>query len=258
MKKIIPFSYYGGKATICDEIVDMIPPGVKYFELFAGSLAVYFRAYFRKVIKGGVVNDLDENIYSFYSVLKDDPDFIIKNCNVIPHESTYRKTFQPMTIEASPKEKAKATFIHYNMSRSGGFRLGFSESQSSRVKRNISYLNQISNALYSAEILNMDASEIIDKNRRSTKALFYLDPPYVGSVQGYRHKCTKENMMQLLESIKSIKGKFILSHYFTWIKDIDDEFKKYNIKTIRTTAKAKTVKKGDKKNERTELLITNF
>ena len=62
------------------------------------------------------------------------------------------------------------------------------------------------------EIFNRDAVDIITL-KDSENTFFYVDPPYVSSNCGHYEGYTKENFKTLLETLKGIKGKFLLSSY---------------------------------------------
>ncbi len=59
MTQAPPFAYYGGKTSVAERIVDLLPPHRHYVEPFAGGLSVLLakpRAQFE------TVNDLDEDL----------------------------------------------------------------------------------------------------------------------------------------------------------------------------------------------------
>jgi DNA adenine methylase len=63
-----------------------------------------------------------------------------------------------------------------------------------------------------AQIENRDALRII-KSRDVPDGFFYLDPPYVGADQGHYDGYTQEDFDRLLETLETLKGKFLLSSY---------------------------------------------
>ena len=62
------------------------------------------------------------------------------------------------------------------------------------------------------EIFQRDAVDLI-KLKDSENTFFYCDPPYVSSDCGHYDGYTKENFIELLDTLKEIKGKFLLSSY---------------------------------------------
>ena len=59
-----------------------------------------------------------------------------------------------------------------------------------------------------------DALKVI-KNRDSPETFFYLDPPYPGAVQGHYYGYSEKNLADLLTILVKLKGRFILSNYWT-------------------------------------------
>ncbi|MDR2247806.1 MAG: DNA adenine methylase [Treponema sp.] len=57
-----------------------------------------------------------------------------------------------------------------------------------------------------------DALRIIG-SRDTPETFFYLDPPYVGADQGHYDGYTQMDFDALLEVLKSIQGKFLLSSF---------------------------------------------
>ena len=80
--------------------------------------------------------------------------------------------------------------------------------QSKRDEFSIAY----SRRLERVEIFQRDAVELI-KLKDSVNTFFYLDPPYVSSDMGHYKGYTREDWIELLETISKIKGKFLLSSY---------------------------------------------
>src|SRR5690606_27445667 len=77
-----PFAYYGGKTTLADKIVQLLPEHDHYVEPFAGSLAVLL-AKPRSAME--TVNDLDGDLMTFWRVLRDRPEDLARVCSLTPH-----------------------------------------------------------------------------------------------------------------------------------------------------------------------------
>ena len=103
------------------------------------------------------------------------------------------------------------------------------------------------------QILNGDALSVI-KATDTEHALFYLDPPYPETDQTfYKEKFNLDDFNSLIETLKSIKGKFILSFYERESIKIPAEWKIHKI-PMRLLA-GRSVESGQ---WRVELLATNF
>ena len=55
-----PFARQGGKKTILEKIIKLVPPHNTYCELFAGSAILFFNLPKAKL---SVLNDLDHDVY---------------------------------------------------------------------------------------------------------------------------------------------------------------------------------------------------
>lgn len=77
-----PFAYYGGKTRIADQITALLPPHKHYVEPFAGSLAVLLA---KTPSRMETVNDLDNRLMTFWRVLRERPDELIRVCALTPH-----------------------------------------------------------------------------------------------------------------------------------------------------------------------------
>jgi DNA adenine methylase len=107
------------------------------------------------------------------------------------------------------------------------------------------YKDKLSNTI----ILNQDY-RIVLKKYDSPKTFFYLDPPYEHAKENHLYKHLKEFItpQEIYDSLKGIKGKFLLSYNDSPL--IRKIFSEYTIKKIK-------VFYSIKKKYTTELLIYN-
>lgn len=70
----------------------------------------------------------------------------------------------------------------------------------------------LSKRLELVQMENKDAIELI-KKQDSPETFFYLDPPYVDANQGHYGGYTQEHFNNLIDTLKTIEGKFLLSSY---------------------------------------------
>jgi DNA adenine methylase len=78
--------------------------------------------------------------------------------------------------------------------------------------KKLSFTHELAYRLDLTQIENKDAVELI-KRLDTPETFFYVDPPYVGADQGHYGGYTQEHFSVLLEGLKNIKGKFLLSSY---------------------------------------------
>jgi hypothetical protein len=77
-----PFAYFGGKTTSAGRIAAHFHPHRHYVEPYAGSLAVLLA---KPPSRMETVNDLDAAVMTFWRVLRDRPDELVRACQLTPH-----------------------------------------------------------------------------------------------------------------------------------------------------------------------------
>lgn len=108
--------------------------------------------------------------------------------------------------------------------------------------------------LSEVQISCRDALKVItDRDKEFT--FYYLDPPYPGAAQGHYYGYSEEDLNNLIVILSDIKGKFILSNY--WSKTLRSAVNKYgwNYKEIAVNTRSgmNTVLRKS-----TEVLVYNF
>ena len=225
-----PFAYSGGKSRLAPWIIKHFPGDYQnnaYVEPFAGGLAVLFR---KKKSKVEVINDLDLDIYNFFSQLRDNPDELYRRCVNTPcGKAEWREAQNILAFGANFPNVARAwafyvaTMTSFRCNRrSHTFDLkktvtqidkGSTAVAPRRLRNKTENFFPASKRIRDCYILNEPALDIIEK-MDSPDALFYLDPPYPESSQTqYKYKFDQKDFEELLEVLKGIKGKFLLSFY---------------------------------------------
>jgi DNA adenine methylase len=101
-------------------------------------------------------------------------------------------------------------------------------------------LAQIHERLKKVAILNTDFRKIIKKYGDMENAFFYLDPPYYG-ISGYYIKFTKQDHKDLLEMVKNMKAKWLLSNYPNKLYDEHlKDFYRFEVETRKYSSTNKT------------------
>ena len=250
-------NYYGGKFYMSSYIINKIPKHEIYIEPFFGAGAVLFS---KKRSPYEIINDLDDRLYRFWKCAKTNSYEMFKRLeNFLFFEKEYIKAFNIITGKQEPKDEiefAISVFIYINCSRRHSLNTKSKQDDISWIgakciKNKIPLFNNMMLRLQKVTILNRDALDII-KKFDSYKSFFYLDPPYPGAYQEYKHKFSIEDFNNLLEILKSIKGKFILSCYNHPDFQFDPKWK----------TEIKTVKLGSTRSEGAkilpEFLVWNF
>lgn len=217
-----PIKYFGGKNGFANKILDYFPNNytqLDYVEPFCGSAAMLFH---KEKSPIEVINDIDENIYSLFTVLIDKIKFEeFKNlCDLTPYSEQLNKEFsQDLKGKLSTIERAYK-FFYVNRSCYNGLG-GFSNS--SVIRRNMSksvsdYLSaidslyEIHNRLSSVIVFNQDALQLIKKWDKPN-VFMYCDSPYANETRSagrYKHDFTDEMQDLYLKTILEVKDANLL------------------------------------------------
>lgn len=258
-----PITYYGGKQEIAEHIIKMFPQHTIYCEPFFGGGAVFFK---KEKSRCEVINDIDDNLINFYSTCQLNFQALKTLIDgTLNSESQYRyaKDIWNNRIPSNEIEKAWAIWLITNGSFGGSMHGGWKWSNFSsgshtgiylENKRN-SFTEKLQDRLKNVQITCRDAIKVI-QDRDSTETLFYLDPPYPGSNQGHYKGYTHKDLCNLLETLCQIKGKFILSNYWSQSLKYYILLKEWNFEKI--PVKSKVSNMSGRNLHRTEILVYNF
>lgn len=191
-------------------------PHARYVEAFVGGGAVFWA---KNPSPLESINDLDERVTTFYEVCQTRFDELNERVQATLHsESVYR--LAGVTLKAGkgdPVEFAWAFWVQTNMSFGNKINAGFAFSNdhdepNTTFLRKEKFTKVLSDRLRHVDVFSRDALNLIElKDTRDT--LFYLDPPYVSSDCGHYKGYTRADWEQLLQTLTTLKGKFILSSY---------------------------------------------
>lgn len=214
-----PISYYGGKQNMLPAILPKIPEHITYVEPFFGGGAVFWG---KKVSPVEIVNDINNQLITFYKVLKYDFEELASKADETFHSraqhSESRIIYKSQADEITdPLACAWSVWVQTNMSFATriGATFGYDRSGSSALKlynKKKNLTDAYQERMKRVTIESYDALKVI-KTYDSPDTFFYLDPPYVSSDQGHYSGYTLENFRSLLDVCANMKGKFILSSY---------------------------------------------
>lgn len=206
------FGWVGGKTKLAKDIVGMLPAHKMYVEVFGGALSVL---YAKEPSKLEVVNDINSELINLHRAIRNNP----KTLSMFLHKLLIsREIFNDIkTKKLRPRNNIeRASFYFYLITQSFGAKGGnFAMSaKSGRKPKNIyKDFATWSKRLKGVTIENksfIDLIKLYDKE----DSLFYCDPPYVGTESYYQNTggFGIEEHIRLRDSLKNIKGKFLLSY----------------------------------------------
>lgn len=212
-----PISYYGGKQSMLKHILPIIPQHQIYVEPFFGGGAVFFG---KDPSSVEIINDYNANVVNFYWQLKTNFKALKKLIDATPYSrDVYR---QAIVVYENPfifREEVRAwafwvCTIQGFSNKIGSWRSSTTRSKEAQLNHNkkAQFVEGLSERLAIVQIENKDAVELIKKHDTSD-TFFYLDPPYVDANQGHYGGYTQEHFNVLIDTLKTIKGKFLLSSY---------------------------------------------
>lgn len=260
-----PITYYGGKQQMIKTILPMIPPHRIYCEPFFGGGAVFFA-------KGPsyleAINDINDNLITFYKQVQTNFDALKERIKNTLHSETEWKKARKIWLGADCQDIDKAwavwmlTNVSFSGSPDGGWKWcnGSGGSHSGRVMRNKrdSFSDALYDRLKDVQISCRDALLCIEQ-RDTPDTFFYLDPPYPGSEQKHYRGFSEDNLEELLHSLESLKGKFILSQFMTATLEKYIEKNRWNYKSVDMNMNvANFDRNGGGKRRKLEVLVYNF
>jgi DNA adenine methylase len=212
-------SYYGGKAKLASWIAKKFGQHEIYAEPFAGMASVFF---VKQPVKLEALNDLDGEIVNFFKMLRDRPNELIYKIWATPYSQFEYATSWQATDD--PLEQARRTFIKLrqsygsNLKQKGGWLKGLGRGQtitSAAQNNGIGHLFAAAERLRAAEIHQRDALDFISLFADNSRALLYVDPPYV--IETMRDSTLYYNFTvdhrHLAEALHACQGAVFLSGY---------------------------------------------
>ncbi|MDR0767733.1 MAG: DNA adenine methylase [Methanosarcinales archaeon] len=247
--KLNSFNWVGGKASHLNFLYGNFPSDFHhYVDVFGGSGVVLLNKE-RSPIE--TYNDVNQNVVTFYKMLRDYPDELIERIQLSPYS---RREFEIcisilMDSNSVELERARAFFVVANQSfhsrintqATSNWKMCVKDSTtrgSSAVSKYLSKIERlglIAERFKSVQIENSDFSKIFDKYD-SDVSFFYVDPPYPlatrNSKKLYDFELSDERHVELLEIVNAVEGAVLISSFSSelydlnltgWIKSIDRE-----------------------------------
>jgi DNA adenine methylase len=259
-----PFKWVGGKSRLRKQIVALLPEHTCYLELFAGAAWVLFA---KPPSKVEVLNDIDEELVTFFRVVKYKPEEFIQS---FEWELVSRAEFERLAnLDTSTlTDIERAHRFYYVIMAGWGGELHYPRFQTSitdgghgnRLIGALKFLRQriepVYERLQKVVIENMDWKDCFDRYDR-VKTVMYIDPPYPGNGCNYYHNMRSwDDHQQLAERLQSSKCKWILSSYDS--PEMRGLYDGYNIISVQSYSGMQVKKDDTSRILNKEVLITNF
>ena len=237
----------GNKKKIADEIQKYFPPHKIYIEPFFGAGGMFFN---KPKAKYNIVNDLDSDVFNLFQVVMNQKEELEKAFYMMPIHSDLLKHWKK-NLETDPIKKALRFLFLSNftfMGKPNNIKFGTENPKNSLYKK----LDLTFDLLNDVQFTNCCFSELFKKIqiKETNESFIYCDPPYTGTDDNYSNSFTKQQSIDLFDTLESTKCKFAMSEF-------DNEF-------ILNQAKERGLnviiigERQNLKNRRTEILITNY
>jgi DNA adenine methylase len=247
--------YIGGKFLLKNKIYSILPKHDIFVEVFGGGANILLN---KQPSKIEVYNDLNKDLANLFYFLSFHYDEFYKKAKFLVYSreifKIVRKEILNTKIESIPDvNRAVKIFYLYNASFSGSMRsfsYRLTSPRSLEFYNKIKKLEEIHKRLKNVIIESLDFEEVINKYD-SENTLFFLDPPYFNTEFYYSTNDLSfkyEDHVRLLNLIKNIKGKFILTTYENEL--YTNELKDFNLITFDTFKHSYGITKSSKKKER--------
>lgn len=232
-----PFAYYGGKTTLAPRIADLLPAHRHYVEPFAGSLAVLLA---KQPSKLETVNDLDQDLVTFWRVLRERPDELAAVATLTPHARAEHISARDLTVP-DDLERARRVWVLLSQGRTGTLRTtgwrfyadpaGTSTPMPGYLQGYVERLPRAAWRLRQVSLECRPALDVIADYGQHAEVCIYADPPYLGSTRSsldpkrrrkrdYAHDLTTEQAhAALAEVLQNTAAAVILSGYASPLYD---------------------------------------
>lgn len=215
-----PIVWFGGKGNHTGKLLPHFPNHHCYVECFGGGASLLLA---KDPASVEVYNDLNSDLVDFFRILQRPDDFErfqFKCESTLYSRETFEEYCDTWEYQEDAVEKAYQWFCIARMSYNGlvGIKSWSTASQRNRAQAwrdTVDMLPEIVYRLRRVQIDNDEWETILDRYD-SADTFFYLDPPYVQSTRksgGYKHEMDDADHERLVERIKCLDGKVLLSGY---------------------------------------------
>jgi len=255
-----PITYWGGKQRLVTTILPLIPEHELYCEPYVGGAAIFIS---HPRSKTEIINDLDSMVSIFYKVMQSDFENLKEKIDQTLYCRATHKvamTIREMKHLFSDLQIAWAFFVLTALGFSGTLDSFGCYSKGGKAhtfeKKKTLFTKELKHRFEGVQIENTDAVKLI-KLRDTPESFFYLDPPYIDTVQSHYRGYTREMYTELLDVLKNLKGRFLLSSFPSDILHKYIGENGWHSKQINQSKPASRNPDGSKK-RKTEVLTANY
>jgi DNA adenine methylase len=240
----------GNKAKIAHDIIQYFPKHEIYVEFFAGALGMFLN---KPKIKYNFLNDLDNDVFNFWEVLKNNRHELEQKIIETPYCDAifqyWRQNKETDKIWQAVRFVYLSNFSY--LGKSDTLKFGVENSK----KLLLSNLTKTFNVIQDCQFMNCDFREVLNKislkdEIDKQKTFLYCDPPYTQTNDIYSNSFTLQDTRDLFEICVNSGLRFAISEFQNnYVLELAKEF---NLRVIPIKER-QTLKKRN-----TEILIINY
>jgi DNA adenine methylase len=241
--------YFGSKWRMASKIIELLGnEHTSYVEPYGGSAAVLLQ---KSKVDTEVLNDLNLDVVTFFRVLRDAPLELLQQIELTPFARVEYLESTHVRDDVTDVERARLFFIRSWQGFSGsatqarngwryqsrvyGNRLTKVELDWHKLER----LGAAAVRLRQVQIEMDDALSVI-KRFDGPSTAFYVDPPYPSTTRSkrwgknaYRHELMTQDHVHLLNLLKRVTGRVVLSCYESGLySQMLEGWEKFEIRTV--------------------------
>lgn len=205
----VPLRRYGGKVYLAKWIISHFPKHETYIEPFCGSAAVYFA---KEPAQAEILNDIEGNIISAFEQMRQRPFELAAMLWATPYaQKNWRDMKDKPELEKAALYIAKTQQFYAGAINTSTFSVDSGHANKNKARVWADWFQRILPAaarLKDAQLLSEDAFKLIDRFGNLERALWYVDPPYLGHEKEYRDSVS---IPALADALRTIRGKVVYS-----------------------------------------------
>ena len=257
--KLTAMGYYGGKSMAHMSgrgVASVLPTDYKvtYVETHGGMLGVLLS---RRECGREIVNDLNERVYNFWRMIRDEPDELERVVRYTPlHESEFRHCKATLD-EGDEIERARKFFVVCKMSmyHADGASGGFGVTYDNKPGRHPPFWERVKALNRRVERVTFTckpAVELLDQMKDRDYAVIYVDPPYPSAKSNATYGVVQHDLEDTVELLLKQKGRVAISGYGSEWDMLDWHRTEFGVFTMSMQSD------GNRRLERTEVVWTNY
>ena len=104
-----PFAWVGGKSKLASKIIPLMPPHIKYVEVFGGALSVFYQ---KEPSKTEIINDINGDLINLHRIIRTRPQSLSAHVNAMLKSREIFYAIKEGKIKSKNKIEA-AAFYYY-------------------------------------------------------------------------------------------------------------------------------------------------